>query len=426
MLRRATTLHHISRKQVAIKELQAPDFQKEIEVDLPTTTTRKAILRKILQRDTLMFCTAAVALTAGGGCGFNCRQERNQCSRDDLMNNVDETLAKKLKDCQGDPFCEDEELDKARARRHAIELWYQEREDDNHEESREAREWLRNFLKDLGKDAVEKITSPLGSATGSATLTETVAIEINQRSVDPSSDEDEVDSGGVASDVTSASAAASGASQTITQSPTVITHLIRELSGSFTIDLQASGTFDAGTYSFNFSFATGTNRVLNGLNIRRLTAGAANLEGTTLALVLVPEIGQSQLVLGQNGIGILRLAGEIVSTDPTIGVPFNGFLKIDLPARQNSDGTITIDTGGVVDLNILADAPAPWFVDYDENGEITPTDRSLFVADHALGKVWTDLNGDEVSDGLDIERFDDRTSEALARLLYLATQGVSQ
>lgn len=426
MLRRAKTVHRASGKELATERPQSREFQDVTKVDLETIPAHKVVSRKLSQRDTLMFCTAAVALTAGGGCGFNCRQERNQRSRDNLMNNVDETLAKNLKDCQGDPVCEDEERDKARARRHEIELWYQEREDDNHEESREAREWLRNFLKDLGKDAVEKITSPLGSATGTATLTETVAIAINQRSVDPSSDEDEVDSGGVASDVTSASTAASGASQTIAQSPNINTHLIRELSGFFTIDLQASGTFDAGTYSFDFSFTTGTNRVLNGLNIRRLTAGAANLEGTTLALVLVPEIGQSQLVLGQNGIGILRLAGEIVSTDPTIGVPFNGFLKIDLPARQNSDGTITIDTGGVVDLNILADAPAPWFVDYDEDGEITPTDRSLFIADHAIGKVWTDLNGDEVSDGLDIERFDDRTSEALARLLYLATQGVSQ
>lgn len=382
--------------------------------------------KKLSQRDTLMFCTAAIALTAGGGCGFDCRRERNLRDRKDMLNHVDETLSRNLKDCEGDPDCEEEERDAARSRRRDIDLWYQEQVDNNHEESREAREWVRNFTKEIGKEAVEKLSSKAGSVTGIANLRELVALPIERHAVAPTTNDGTIDSGGVSENITSSSAAAAGAAQSIAQSPIVETRLIRELHGSFTLNLATSDTVDPGSYTFNFSFAAGNNRSLNGLNVRRLTAGAATLSGTALAIVLNPEVGQSQLVLGQDGIGLLRLAGELVSTDPTETIPFHGFLKIDLPARENPDGSITIETDGVVDLNILADVSSPWYVDYDGDGEVTPADRSQFITDHAIGKVWTDLNGDDVSDVLDIERFDERTAEALARLVYLASQGIHQ
>lgn len=409
------------------KDLDHPLSEAKPSITLPghsATFVRKD--QKRLKRDALMFCTAAVALTAGGGCGFDCRRERNLRDRDDMLNQVDEVLTRNLRDCDGHPPCEEEERTAARERRRQINLWYENRVNDNHKESREAREWMRNFLNDLGKDAVESLKSKVGSVSGTAQLTEIVAIPIEQVQLSARESDESIDNGGVSHNTTNSASAATGAAQAIGQSPVVGTRVIRELSGYFTLDLSESDSVDPGLYTFNFSFAAGTSRALNGLNVRRLTAGSAHLQGTTLAIVLVPEVGHSQLILGPNGLGLLRLAGELVSTDPTATIPFQGFLKIDLPIRENLDGSITIETDGVVDLNILANVSLPWYVDYDGDGTVTPTDRALFVTDHSAGAVWTDLNGDELLDNLDVQRFDERTAEALARLIYLASQGIPQ
>ena len=138
------------------------------------------------------------------------------------------------------------------------------------------------------------------------------------------------------------------------------------------------------------------------------------------------QAGRSSLVIGQNGIGILRLSGEILSDDIQLGLPSSKFFKMDLPVTQNTDGAISIETNGDVDLNILVNDEDPWYVDYDLDGAITPNDRLLFSLDHANGELWTDLVGDEVIDSADMLRFDTETSLAIARQTYLVEQGVAQ
>jgi len=373
-----------------------------------------------------MVCgTAALMITAGGACGYNCRRDRALDDRDEMLNHVDEVLAKNIKDCDGDAACIQTERNRANSERWRINQWYQNRQDENYEESRESRQFVKDLLEELGKKAIEKV-STIGSVSGQGQIVETASVIIASNTVGTGGDESGTGSGGVGTTSISVNTITTSVVDTVTNSTTglVEAQLIRYLQGSFTVNILDDSMVESGQYTFNFNFVIGKQRQINGLSVREISSGSAPIAGTGLVLVLNGDAGRSSLVIGQNGIGILRLNGEILSDDIQLGLPSSKLFKMDLPVTQNADGSISIETNGDVDLNILVNDEDPWYVDYDLDGAITPNDRLLFSIDHAAGELWTDLVGDEIIDGADMLRFDDETGLAVARQNYLVGQGI--
>lgn len=377
-----------------------------------------------------MGASAAIVLTAGSGCGFNCRQDRDRNTRDEVLELVDELLAEWLADCGDDDACKAAAIQRHQELETSIIDWFLKRAENDHrptDETRDALDRIRELIRDLGNlPLLESLIGYTGSVDGDGEIVIITSIPIDEEPVDVSGETTQLNSGGVETTTTTAINAAAGVGEAVVASGggVVIAQQTTTLRGVYTVQIESGPTFSAGNYEFVYNFVVGKSKALNGLNVRTLTSGSATITGTPLVFELDQDVGKSQLILGSDGRGILRLSGRIVSTDPDGSVPFNLPLKYDLPLEETPSGDFVIQSDSGVDLNIMVNAEPSWFVDYDKNGVIEGDDRALYLVDHAAGEPWADLNADDIFDGLDIARFDDSTSRALSRLSFLAVQGV--
>ncbi len=388
---------------------------------------KQSILRN---QKALMGASAALVLTAGGGCGFNCRQDRDENTRDELLELVDELLAEWLADCGDDAACKAAAIQRHQELETSIIEWYLKRAENDHRPTNETRDILdriREIIRDLGNLPLsESLIGYTGSVVGDGEIVVITSIPIDAEPVGFNDESAQQSSGGVETTTATTTDAAAGVGEAITGSTggVVIAQQTTILRGVYTVQIESGPTFSAGNYEFVYNFVVGKSKALNDLNVRTLTSGSATITGTPLVFELDADVGKSRLILGSNGRGILRLSGRIVSADPDGSVPFNLPLKYDLPIEETPNGDFVIQSESGVDLNIMANTKPSWFVDYDNNGAIEGVDRTLYIADHAAGEPRTDLNADEVFDGLDFARYDDSTSRALSRLSFLAAQGV--
>lgn len=388
--------------------------------------------RYVGNRNAMLGTSAAIMITAGSGCGFDCRQERDMKTRDEMLQTTNELLAFWLKQCGDNQDCQNA-VRETHLQIHAkIMDWYMERASNDFRPTQETRDTLdriRELLRDfLGTPLLDKLIGYTGSVSGNGELVLVTAVPIDEQSISLHSQPHELELRGVQITKTTSVAALAAVSEAANTSSTgtIPAQQISVFRGSFTLSITTGASFQPGDYRFEYSFVTGRSKTLNGLTVRTLTSGLASIQGTPLVIELDPESGNSRLIVGANGRGVLRISGRMISSDPNVDLPFNIPLSFDLPIESSPLGGFVIQSDPDVDLNIMVNTQAAWFVDYDGNGQIEPADRSLFLADHAAEHAWTDLNADGVFDALDIALFDDATSRALARLAYLAAQGVNE
>jgi hypothetical protein len=394
-------------------------------------TKRSTPVRQVrfTKNKALTHTSAALAITAGGGCGYNCRVERTEETLERVETLIERNYQKKLKACGEDEECQDKALDQYLENLDQLLDWYLVRIDNDHKKTQDDENKLKEILDGIGDKLIKTLAGYTGTVTGAAQIFETTAVIVSREQISVNSTEpEEADTGGVSTSTEDPNLAVTGVASATVQSggSPIPANLLRTLDGSFTLSALTSQTFAVGQYTFSFSFAIGSDRTLNGLTTRRINAGTAIISSTNLTFVLDSDVGQSQLIMGNTGRGVIRLAGRLVAADESSSVPFDGFLKFDLPVREDVTGALIIETDGIVDLNIFADVLHPEYLDYDENGVINNADRTAFIADLNAGVAWTDLNADGVLDALDTVRFDQETAAAQARSQFLLDQGVNQ
>jgi len=260
-----------------------------------------------------------------------------------------------------------------------------------------------------------------GSVEGDGELIMVTAVPIEVDSIAVSTENPE--SEGVGESVATTEQAVLGVAATSANGLVPVQQDTR-LRGTFTVQIDSGSAFDPGAYEFDYNFVAGRSKTIDGLTVRTLTSGSAPIVGTPLVLEIDPDVDRSQIILGAGGKGILRLSGRIVSTEVDGTVPFNLPVKFDLPLEQTAGGGFEIESAPGVALNVMANVEPAWFVDYDGNRSVDAADRAGFILDHAMQSPWTDLDGDGNLGTGDTQRFDADTAKAVARLAYLAAQGV--
>lgn len=71
-------------------------------------TAPGSIASQLMTNHRLALCTAGViTMTAGGACGLshNCREERDQSTRDEMLETLDQRKAREIEACNGDAEC---------------------------------------------------------------------------------------------------------------------------------------------------------------------------------------------------------------------------------------------------------------------------------------------------------------------------------